>query len=49
MRLEAGRIVIEPFQTLEYGLESLLEASTADQFALEGRGSEMARPIPGGP
>jgi len=41
MRLEAGRIVIELFQTLEYGFESLLEASTADQFALEGRGSEM--------
>ncbi len=36
MRLEDGRIVIEPIQTPEYRLESLLEASTVEQFALEG-------------
>lgn len=35
MRLEAGRIVIEPIRTTEYELESLLAASTDDQFALE--------------
>ena len=47
MRLEAGRIVIEPLQTPEYGLGSLLEASTADQFALEDEDREWldASPI----
>ncbi|WP_089729595.1 AbrB/MazE/SpoVT family DNA-binding domain-containing protein [Candidatus Thiosymbion oneisti] len=35
MHLKDNCIVIEPIQTPEYGLESLLEASTADQFALE--------------
>lgn len=48
MCLEDGRIVIEPIRTPECRLESLLEASTADQFALEDEDREWLDASPMG-